>query len=104
MHQNSPSPIQSFLNESIGNGKLLDDVLFGQIVDLDEQMRELCRQGLLRWRSEDGDDVGDVSLLESISRTEGEDSAVRGNSGDGSAKAHSQPESQTGRGKMSNAK
>lgn len=66
MHQNSPSLIESLLNESIAGCKMLNDVLIHQVVDLDEEVLELCGQSLRKWRPKDGDNVCDVSLFQSI--------------------------------------
>lgn len=73
MNQHPSSDIQSFLNESIGGWEMLDDVLIGEVVYLDDKTLEM----ILIWhvvrkrKPKDGDDVGDVSLLESIFSLEG---------------------------------
>lgn len=75
MHQYSSSGIQSFLNESIGRRKMLDDVLIGQVVYLDDKTLEmiliLMGDVLGKRTAIDRDQVGDVSLVESIFSLEG---------------------------------
>ena len=62
MYEHAPSAIKSFLDERIADGKVLDDVLFRQVIDLNEEMLDMDGKVSMKRRTEDGDNVGDVGL------------------------------------------
>lgn len=92
MHKHPATAIEAFLDETIGFGKVLEQVLVFDIVDVDYVVLERLEEVLVGGHAQDGQHVRDVSLLESVTPAQGKDavesSARRAQSSEGGQGPH----------------
>lgn len=73
MHKHGATSIEGLLDEAVGGRKVLEQVLVVDVVDLDDHVLEGAEEGVVERHAQDGQDVGDVGLLQGISAAQGED-------------------------------
>jgi hypothetical protein len=72
LDQDSATTVEPLLDEVIGSGKVLEKVFIIDIVDLYNVLLERTEEGRVQWAAQDGDDVGNVCLLESLTPAKSE--------------------------------
>lgn len=69
--------IESVLDETVGGWKELQEVFVILVVNVDLQMFVGANEVLIDWPTQDGDNVGDVGLLDGVSAAQGKEAGCR---------------------------
>lgn len=83
MHQDVAMVVQSVLDEAIGGGKVLEEILLVLVVDVNLKMLVWLYELFVNGPAEDGDDVCDVGLCDGLFAAQGEQAGTGIESGDG---------------------
>ena len=75
MHEHSASAVKAFLDEAIGGNEVLEQVLILDIIHVDDKMLEGPEKILVERQPQDREDVGDVSVVQLLRSSQGEESA-----------------------------
>ena len=72
MNQYACSAMQPLLDEGVAGGKMLNDVLVFDVIDLDDVMLEMGKEMVIERQSQDGYYMSDVGLGQGIFAPQGE--------------------------------
>lgn len=76
MHKHTTTGVEPILDETIGRGEMLEQILVLDIVHLDDHVDEGPEEIVGERRAQDREYVGDARFLESLSSAHGEDAAA----------------------------
>lgn len=76
MDQHASSAIKTVLNEGVGGGKMLQQILVVDVIYLDDQVLIFGKESFIQRETQHREDMGDVCLLESLLAAERKDATA----------------------------
>lgn len=76
MDQHASSPIKTVLNEGVGGGKMLQQILVVDVIYLDDKVLIFGKESFIQRETQHREDMGDVCLFESLLAAERKDATA----------------------------